>query len=139
MTTRRQPIRTNYFVRQVSMYPKNQTVFAQDIEDKIDEWQCRQEDIGHDQGALLRHLGWTYTSSTPGAVWLWLKQIRGVTYLVNTETAIRMALAAAQTRMVPCANCGVDIPDGRVFDSEEPRPSLCEACLESVPEQWQGE
>lgn len=40
--------------------------------------------------AWLRSRGWTYTSSTPGCYWMWMKEWDGKTFLVSQDTAARI-------------------------------------------------
>lgn len=39
---------------------------------------------------LLRKNGWTYTCDTPGALWLWTKEIAGKHYAVDQVTALHI-------------------------------------------------
>jgi hypothetical protein len=54
---------------------------------KIEDSKAALECLTH---KFLRDNGWTYTSSTPGCVWMWTKAIDGTTYAVNTANALRM-------------------------------------------------
>jgi DNA polymerase/3'-5' exonuclease PolX len=38
----------------------------------------------------LRAAGWKHTSQTPGSVWMWEKQIEGISYRVGVEDAARI-------------------------------------------------
>lgn len=49
--------------------------------------EIEQQDFKKD--ALLRKRGWQHTSSTPGCIWLWKKEIKGHgMVMVNRDTAI---------------------------------------------------
>jgi hypothetical protein len=48
------------------------------------------EQLDWKMDAHLRKKGWESTSSTPGCLWLWRKEISGKIYLVNKASAVHM-------------------------------------------------
>jgi hypothetical protein len=50
----------------------------------------QKEQIDYKMDDLLRKKGWSQSSSHPGCLWLWSKDIKGKTYIVNKATAIHM-------------------------------------------------
>jgi hypothetical protein len=54
------------------------------------EVRYQREMLGHRVDAFLRGAGWHHTSSTPGCVWLWEREIDGRRILVNEATALHM-------------------------------------------------
>lgn len=56
--------------------------------DKFDNIRESREQIDFREGELLKSLGWTYTSQTPGSLWMWMKKLpNGHIYLVIATTA----------------------------------------------------
>lgn len=49
-----------------------------------------EDDLRFAKEAYLRKHGWTYTSDTPGCLWLWEKKTDSRTILVSTDTALSM-------------------------------------------------
>lgn len=51
------------------------------------------EQLNFKKDAWLRKKGWDFTSSTPGHLWLWKKEINNYgTILTNRDSAIHMQL-----------------------------------------------
>lgn len=58
-----------------------------------------ENELGRVQHEYLRATGWTYTSDTPGCLWLWVKEApksrrkgrpEGAVMMLDTETALSM-------------------------------------------------
>jgi hypothetical protein len=54
------------------------------------EIRLAEEDLGFKVDAYLRSKGWRNTSKTPGCYWMWLREIDGVTYMVERDHAVRI-------------------------------------------------
>jgi hypothetical protein len=54
------------------------------------KYENEKEQIDYKMDDLLRKKGWSQSSSHPGCIWLWSKDIKGKTYVVNKATAIHM-------------------------------------------------
>lgn len=46
--------------------------------------------VGELRDRYLRKSGWNHTSSTPGCYWMWVKEIEGRTYMLDSSFADRM-------------------------------------------------
>lgn len=58
--------------------------------DFFHEANVRHEQITEEVGQVLRRQGWSYTSSTPGCLWMWEKRLPdGRTILTDLDGAIR--------------------------------------------------
>lgn len=56
---------------------------------KFEDIKFEIEQLNYKKDAELRRLGWTDTSSTPGCIWLWYKEVKGYGKMwVNRDTAI---------------------------------------------------
>lgn len=50
----------------------------------------KREDVEYEIDAFLRSKGWNHTSSTPGCLWMWEREIDGRRVLVDKEHALSM-------------------------------------------------
>lgn len=61
---------------------------------KAFDFRDKEQELEDEKEAFLRKAGWKHTSNTPGAFWVWLKDIayRGVTrtYAMPLELALKM-------------------------------------------------
>lgn len=67
------------------MTPKKQSTF-----DIVSHLRSTREDLEYRVDAFLRERGWKSTSSTPGAYWLWEREVKGRTILVEKEMALNI-------------------------------------------------
>ena len=54
---------------------------------KIERLRERANDL---RDSWLRSRGWSHTSETPGCYWMWQREWKGKTFLVDTTTAERI-------------------------------------------------
>ncbi|MBN2591614.1 MAG: hypothetical protein JXA96_17240 [Sedimentisphaerales bacterium] len=50
--------------------------------------QKTKENVNYKEEAFLRKFGWDCSCSFPGALWLWVKTIRGITMATSRDNAI---------------------------------------------------
>lgn len=68
----------------------------------IEDADEKKEEANQDVDRALRLLGWEYTSSTPGSIWLWKKTINDVTYIVSRSTAIDFEKSLLPSEFTEC-------------------------------------
>lgn len=56
----------------------------------LDTINFEREQLGYQEEGWLRKHGWNHTSNTPGTLWLWVKEIKGVMYCVEKNTALHI-------------------------------------------------
>lgn len=56
---------------------------------KLEELDNAESDLTFAKHRLLRNLGWENSCSNPAAMWLWVKNIDGLRYTLDTEMALR--------------------------------------------------
>lgn len=63
-----------------------------EIKNEFEDIRFEMEQLEFQQDAELRKRGWQQTSSTPGSLWLWRKEMKGYgVLLVNKSTAIHVS------------------------------------------------
>jgi len=75
---------------------------------EVDEIRYQGEMLDHRIDAFLRSKGWKHTSSTPGCIWLWEREIGGRLMLVDRATALSAQAEIEASEPVPATGTQKD-------------------------------